>query len=319
MGNYRYHMVRGLDFYRWAGDCLQGAAHITRMRATITSLEAHTGRVSTDAGDFMGSWVFNSAILPTRLQPETPLFRSSHASGSGDPGRHLRLVQHFRGWEVETDQPVFRDSEATLMDFRVPQAGDTRFVYVLPFSANRALVEYTAFSTDLYPSEVYDQELSDYLRRELGTVPYRISATEFGVIPMTDYPLRPRGRGRLIHIGTAGGFVKGSSGYAFKRTQRKIRQLLDGWEEEGVPKPDRMESPRRFRVYDSVLLRVLGDGLYPGKEVFSDLFRDQPASLIFRFLDEDTSWGEDIRVMGTPPSLPFLRAVGRQLPKWIGL
>jgi len=50
------------------------------------------------------------------------------------------LWQRFLGLEVETDAPVFDPAVATLMDFRLGEAADPRFAYVLPFSPTRALV-----------------------------------------------------------------------------------------------------------------------------------------------------------------------------------
>ena len=45
---YRYHMVRGLDFYRWAKSELDKAPHIQRITANIQSVHADTGTVCTD-------------------------------------------------------------------------------------------------------------------------------------------------------------------------------------------------------------------------------------------------------------------------------
>ena len=64
-------------------------------------------------------------------------------------GHYHHLNQHFRGWEIETDRPVFNPQLPTLFDFRTPQDGHMRFVYTLPFAENRALIEYTLFSAHL--------------------------------------------------------------------------------------------------------------------------------------------------------------------------
>ncbi|MEC7278744.1 MAG: lycopene cyclase family protein, partial [Candidatus Thermoplasmatota archaeon] len=57
------------------------------------------------------------------------------------------MLQHFHGLEVEIDRPAFDDSTAILMDFRVDQSHGMHFIYLLPFSKTRALVESTIFST----------------------------------------------------------------------------------------------------------------------------------------------------------------------------
>src|SRR5215207_977382 len=43
----------------------------------------------------------------------------------------------FTGWEVRCDRPVFDPRTPILFDFRTPQVGGARFVYVLPHDAHR--------------------------------------------------------------------------------------------------------------------------------------------------------------------------------------
>jgi hypothetical protein len=59
------------------------------------------------------------------------------------PAGEVELVQRFLGWEVEVDSPVFDPSILTLMDFRPGDEGAVCFMYVLPFSPTRALLEHT--------------------------------------------------------------------------------------------------------------------------------------------------------------------------------
>ena len=129
---------------------------------------------------------------------------------------------------------------------------------------------------------------------------------------MSDFPLSPVGEGRVVHIGTAGGFVKASSGYAFKRTQRKIRNFADAWERKGHPDPAELRSPWIFRAFDSIFLRVLANQNELGQAIFTDLFQKLPPTLVLRFLDEDSTGMENLRLVSAPPALPFLRAMLKQ-------
>ena len=54
------------------------------------------------------------------------------------------------------------------MDFRVAQDHGTTFVYVMPFSANKALVEFTLFSPSLLEQDAYDEGLRDYVKDYLN-------------------------------------------------------------------------------------------------------------------------------------------------------
>ena len=323
---YRYHMVRGLDFYRWAKSELSKAPHIQRVTANIQSICPDTGTVCTDQGDFQAEQVFNSAFAPTPLLPKPsplypnpPLTQTANSKGQGAKGKQptttVHLLQHFKGWLIETPTPAFDPDVVTFMDYRLEQRGETRFVYVLPFSPTRALVEFTVFSPALCTAEEYDAQLRRYLHEFLKIKDFRIEEEEFGVIPMTDFPFQPMSEGRVTHIGTVGGFVKASSGYAFKRTQRKLRAFADAWERTGRPDPSVMRSAWRYRFFDSVMLRVLRNNTVSGSDFFTQLFQKLPAHEVFRFLDEDASLLQHARIATAPPTWPFLKAAVRTLPK----
>jgi lycopene beta-cyclase len=46
-----------------------------------------------------------------------------------------------------------------------------------------------------------------------------------------------------------------------------------------------------------------------GSNVFSSLFKKGNPTLIFKFLDEETSFVEDLQVMLKCPKVPFIRAL----------
>lgn len=316
---YRYHMIRGLDFYAWAKTELAKHPNIQRVTANILDIDAENGIIKTDSGDYQGEWIFNSAKFAaagkTFAVDGAKWTNPEHqASSESLNSTHSFLLQHFKGWIIETPSPAFSPETVTFMDYRLEQHDETRFVYVLPFSKTRALVEFTVFSPALCPPETYEYELRRYLSEVLHIKDFHIEEEEFGVIPMTDLTLSPKGEGRVINIGTAGGFVKASSGYAFLRTQRKIRLFVDAWEKTGTPDPSTLQSSRMFRAFDSIMLRVLRENLVSGKAFFSLLFKKLPAPLVFRFLDEDASWGDILRVLYAPPSWPFFKTALRQIP-----
>jgi lycopene beta-cyclase len=45
------------------------------------------------------------------------------------------------------------------------------------------------------------------------------------------------------------------------------------------------------------------------KDIFTLLFRKNPPGRILKFLDEDTSFAEDLQIMASVPSFPFLQAL----------
>lgn len=299
LGAYRYKMIRSLDLYRFVRERLEPNPSYTFLQAEIEGVEGRT--VVTGRGRFEASeYVFDSFTRKTYDRPD-----------------HTNLLQHFLGWEIATERAVFDPQEPTLFDFRVPQRKECRFVYILPFAPDRALVEFTVFSPAPLERAEYEENLREYISERLRPGGFRIEATEHGVIPMSDEPHEEFPRPGLVRIGTAGGYVKPSTGYSFRRTQTRLRELVAALEA-GRPLaatsgPARRREWKRF--LDSVLLDVLAAGRHPAAEVFTELFRRNPPPRMLRFLDEETSFREDLAVMRTVPLRPFSAAAVRTFLK----
>jgi lycopene beta-cyclase len=182
-----------------------------------------------------------------------------------------------------------------------------RFLYVLPYSETRGMVEYTLFSAKVLPLDAYKTALRRYIEEILGATRYRIVGEERGIIPMTEQPERRRAGHRVMNIGTRGGRVKASSGYAFSRIQKDARAIVASLHAHGHPF-DVPQSPRRYQAIDAAMLQVLERHGGRGAEVFLDLFRKNPVRRIFRFLDEESSLWEDLQLMATVPRRLFVRA-----------
>jgi lycopene beta-cyclase len=300
LGAYRYAMIRGADFYEKVLDVLEAHPTVDFERGRVLDIRNGTEHadVVTDSRTVRARWVFDS-----RFDPEEYEKRS---------GPHHYLKQHFVGWTIETDAPVFDPEVATLFDFRTPQHNEMRFVYVLPFSNRRALVEYTLFSAELLRDEEYVEAIEAYLRDVLNVSEYRVVDRERGVIPMTDEPLARREGERTLAIGTRGGRVKASTGYAFRRTQRDTTAIVRSLEEHGHPFA-LPEPPAWFRALDTMLLQVMYRRGELSEKTFTMLFRKNPISRLFRFLDEEASIPETLTVMTTVPIGTFLKAFWRTI------
>jgi len=294
---YRYKMIRGKDFYQYCHQEIAKSASIRVLEGTVEQITSMEDHAEVSVGDlvYSGRYVFNSILFPRPAQKK---------SGS------FSLLQHFKGWVVETGENVFQPGEATLMDFRVSQQLGTTFVYVMPFSETKALVEFTMFSPSLLERAAYDLGLENYMKESLHCSTYRVLEQEFGIIPMTNEPF-PEKEGRVIHIGTAGGMTKPSSGYTFQFIQKQARQLVGSMSRTGVPETRPLK--RKFKYYDSVLLNVLATGKLEGQEIFTQLFRRNAVTDLFCFLDNESHLSQDLRIIGSLPKIPFLRAGLQQL------
>ena len=297
---YEYKMIRSADFYR-----LTDAAFAECGDRVVWELGSVESLVNTPQGvqltvngrTYRGQYAFNSI----------PFFRIDKSAVN-------YLDQHFRGWFIETDQPVFDPGEATLMDFRIPQRGDFRFLYVLPWSPTQALIEIAIFSNDHLSRDGYDRILADYLQvhwPQIGN--YEIRETEAGVIPMTDHRF-PRADRDIIHLGMAGGDTRASTGYTFYNVQQRAAGIVAALE--NGKHPDTPESTRnkRHRYYDSLMLGVLEKAAYPGDELFAQLFMGCPPARLLRFLNGQTRLGEELSIMAQVPTGLFVReAIRHQL------
>jgi lycopene beta-cyclase len=295
---YHYKMIRAADFYREYRQRIANYPNIEYKEGHIIRIweENNTVRLQTEGTTYTAGKVFNSILKWEELL---------------STARVPVLQQHFLGWFVTTAKPVFNPKAPTFMDFSVPQKGNTRFMYVLPLTDNQALVEYTLFSEKLLETAEYEAAISDYLENHLGCKEYQITEKEMGRIPMTCFDFRAANTNRLIHIGAAGGWAKPSTGYTFLNSSRKVRELLTHLK---TNKPlNAFGGKNRFWWYDLLLLDILSKNNEKGSEIFEKLFSQRETSLILKFLDEQTTFWEDLQVIRACPKKPFLKALLHRL------
>ena len=302
---YRYRMVRAGDFYAFVGAALAARPQqFTRLQGRVVAV------AEAPAGGPAGAV---ATLADGRQVTARYLFDSRLPKLERNPARYRYLEQHFLGWEIETDTDEFDPGTVQFMDFRVPQHGQTRFVYALPFTPRRALVEFTVFSGQVLPKAEYEAELRAYLATRLGGRPYRVVGEEGGSIPMTDHPLPARASAHVLNIGTRAGRAKPSTGYTFARAQRHAARLVAALAETGHPPADSTGSRWQFGLFDTLLLDIMQRQGETVRDIFQQLFSRNPVQRIFRFLDEETSWTENLQIMNSVRPWPFLRSIGQVL------
>jgi len=168
------------------------------------------------------------------------------------------------------------------------------------------LFEYTLFSEDLLAYQDYEQAIKDYLK-EKNITNYTIVEKEEGVIPMTAYKFWNKNSNNIIHMGTAGGWSKASTGFTFKNITKKTKELTAFLKSE-KPLPA-FQKKSKFWYYDLLLLDVLSEKNKLGASIFSTLFKKNDSSQILKFLDEETSFLEDISIMFKMPPFLFVKAL----------
>ena len=292
---YQYKMIRGIDLYTFVKKESTKHSNIEWRYGKVKSIQTvnEKGIVWLESETLTTDYIFNSILFNDIAAPAK--------------GRDYLLLQHFKGWVIETREPAFDPSQAIFMDFRVSQQYGTTFVYLMPTSATTALVEYTFFTEEVLRQEVYEAALRDYISSCLHIKEYTITHEEFGVIPMTNkkFPLQ---EGKIIHMGMAGGQVKGSSGYAFQFIQKRTEQIIQSFIKRGHPILSKTLNDRKFHLYDSVLLNVLQNRKMSGDEIFARIFQKNPTERVLQFLDNESRLAEDFQIMRSVPASIFLPA-----------
>ncbi len=307
--DYTYKMIRGIDFYEYIISILKQNQNITFLQANIEKIEIQDKDtiVKTEQGNFIA---------------DEMVFDSSFRSNYNNP-KHHNMLQHFKGWVIETTKPVFKVNEPTLFDFRIEQKDELRFVYVLPYSATKALIEFTIFSDNIITQGEYEFYLKKYIEEtvkvgdyHLKEDEYHISETEFGVIPMSDEKHIISPMAKVTRIGTSGGYVKASTGYTFQRSQRFLQNLVKELTQNQIVVPTNGIKINKWKgLLDTILLNVMLKKRAPQDKIFTYLFKNNKSSRILKFLDEDTSFYEDLLVINSVPKLPFIKAAWQVLSR----
>jgi len=292
MGEYAYKMIRSEDFYRHCFYRINKAANVTVMYGEVSGIDAAKGTMAFNHSIYTAEKIFSSVLLhPPQLQPDK-----------------WYLIQHFRGWVIETDDDFFDPTAADLMNFRTSQEHGCTFLYMLPVSKRRALLEYTLFTEKELASDQYDKGLRDFISAELKLKTYRIADTEQGIIPMTNLVF-PSYEGKVTFLGTAGGQTKASTGYTFQFIQQHAKKIVDALLHDQPIKA----YPARFRFYDSVLLRILAEQKIQGADIFYRMFCKNKSWKVLKFLDNQTHIGEELAIMQSTNKSIFITAAVREL------
>ena len=289
---YKYKMIKSNQFYSHIGNKILKAANFKYLNSNINEIDEINNIVKTDDGEFSSSIIFSSIYNEVNFK------------------KYPLLKQHFIGWTIETKSETFDDNKITFMDFSVDQKDEIRFMYILPFSKNKALVEYTLFSKELIADDEYEKEIKSYLK-ENNIQDYTIRDKEKGMIPMTCYPFFENNTDTYFQIGTAGGWSKPSTGYTIKNSIKKIDVVVESLKQN---KPlSKIRFKNRFWYYDLLFLDVLIASKGKGSQVFSDLFKNNNPIKIFKFLDENTSVVDELSIFLSVDIKTFVKSLFKRI------
>ena len=218
--------------------------------------------------------------------------------------KYTSLKQHFVGWVIKTNNKVFNENSFVFMDYRIRDKNNTAFTYVLPFDHNEALIEHTYFSKNELNKDVYENFVKSYIKKIYDISEYKILKTESGIIPMTSYPFHKDSSKKITKIGTAGGWVKSTTGYSFKNCEKYSSEILQNIKSNKNPslKPNKV-----YRFLDKIFLGVLSQYNHKGEGIFYKMIKKNNTNRLLRFLDEEASLTDIIDIIISVRSINFVK------------
>ena len=210
------------------------------------------------------------------------------------------LIQHFFGINIITEEKKFDDTNLTLMHF-TKESNLLHFIYVLPFSENKALVESTIFSKEVCNEDWYRKRIHEFLKKNnIGK--YQEISNEKGIIPMffneEETPKDPK----IINIGIRGGACKPSTGYVFSFLIKQI-QLLKHTDRNRVKIHKYLDN-----LMDKIFLNYLKNNNENGKS-FLNIAKNLNGTEFKNFMMGQSDFLTKIKIIRSMPKLAFIKAI----------
>ena len=201
---------------------------------------------------------------------------------------------------------AFDPNVAELMtDMRTDEHGFV-FTYVLPQSQDHALVEATRFSIRPNDWSVLEADLAK-IKQSRGWIEASVTHTERAVLPM-GLPIQIAQQPDLASAGTGAGGLRAASGYGFLRIQRWAEHCARTLAEEGRVTSHPRE-PKIQAWMDGLFLDVIRRRPEQAPELFFDMYQKLPTDVFIRFMNDQSTLVDKLKVIYSLPSSPFLRTM----------
>ncbi|MDJ0880082.1 MAG: lycopene cyclase family protein [Gammaproteobacteria bacterium] len=295
--SWSYCCIPAINFYRDAIDIISQNDQATLKKDTrVERIQAYNKDflINTSNGDLLAN-----KVIDTR------------PSSSADNEQAI-LLQVFEGAEIETDQKLNQADQVGLMQDMAADQFGFKFNYIIPFQKNRVLVESTRFCPDQSAIKQLTNDLDLALRRYFPSGQYRVLRRERGIIPMGLDPVRQALLPNWVRVGSGGGAIRASTGYAYKRIQNWsrlcARALLK--HKKILPHP---QDPTSQSLMDQLFLKVIRNhpGLAP--DLFLSLAQKVEPTALVRFLSDQPTSRDLWSVIFALPAGPFIKQLSTNL------
>ncbi len=212
------------------------------------------------------------------------------------------VQQAFVGNEIELTHDRFNSDEITLMSFS-QREDEIEFVYILPFSKKRALIETTVFSTSPKLTDIEGRHQKFLKKYE----PYKKIRQEKAIIPMA--VVSPDEERKILKIGISAGMVRASSGYSMRRIANWSTKLGPHQLDESSVSSFRYYSSKWLNWLDKILLNVIIKYPNKGPFLFMMLFKRAKMPSLIRFLSDKPSAADLINILFCMPKRLMLKGL----------
>jgi lycopene beta-cyclase len=225
--------------------------------------------------------------------------------------------QKFVGLEMEMREP-HGIVEPIIMDACVEQAAGYRFVYVLPFSQSRLLIEDTVYAdgADSNAGELesgvwayaerHGWSVREVVRRESGVLPIALAfdAARFWADQPSD----------LAQVGLRAALFHPTTGYSLPEAVRTANVVAAAWPADGSTLARRIRAHAMARARQQAFYRLLSRMLFRAAKPHEryrvlERFYRLPLPLIERFYAGRTTRLDMARILLGRPPVPLLRAL----------
>lgn len=281
---YSYAILSGDDYYTAVLNRLSERPNVRfHLEETVRGVHCDGGgaQIDTDKGRHRADLVYDAR----GWDPDSAEARRNPPA----------LLQHFHGCVVECEKEVFDPETAVLMDFDLPQDKGLCFMYLLPLSTRRALLEPTWMTKDgPFDDKVYRDAIKMYLKSKYDMMEYTVVHEETGCLPM-DVRTAMTAEHCCIPLGIRGGLLKPSSGYGFAAMLRDAEAKAEAF---ALGKAPKIKPRSSFAHYmDKVFLSFMRRKPAEAPGVMLNLFERTQAEALARFLSDVPTTGDIFRVL----------------------
>lgn len=216
------------------------------------------------------------------------------------------LWQSFIGYEVESELDLFNAKTFILMDFDATFKQGLGFIYLLPFSEKRALIEYTVFSQKAISAESLKDYIKPGLLNYLKNDDYKTLRIEYGKLPMGNQKIKRSNDLSYIYAGLFAGAARPSSGYAFQRIQKWAKACSHELITNKTLIAPEMDSTILASM-DEIFLNVLKSNPKSSITLFFNFFSNCKTIRVIRFLSDHANSRDYLSIIMSMPKLFFLK------------